>query len=228
MHRLIFYIWFTCIAGCANCSPVTLVKATAEPSHTLKVENNLIITNLKLGGKVVLSLQNCFAERKSSICASIQAEPGTRVRLSSYEVATWVPLSKTERNYKIKSIEYDYVCEELNGERVCSSTEESPTESPTVAVKEKHSMVYQGGLREVHTRAFSPTMEFIGVREKSIGLPWRYIRDYKFILIDDELLNTPPLKAKLPNIWVDGVEYVLPVIDFATVTEEFCRRPELM
>jgi hypothetical protein len=204
-----------------HCHPVTVVKATAERSEVIKVQNSLAITKLTLG-KATLSIENCFDEKKRIICASIQPEPGTHVRLGSNEVYTQELSSQRSQTYQIKSIEYEYRCQELKGKRVCSSPEESPTGYPAKIVKEEHRMVYQGGLEEVYKLAFSPETEFVGVVEKSISLPWTYVRDYKFTLIDTELLNTPSIKAKLPNIWVDGIEYVLPEINFSTITDDYC------
>ncbi len=126
----------------------------------------------------------------------------------------------------MSSIKYSYRCNTKIGEKpICDSPTESPTNEPTTVVADDSRIAYgsENELIEVHVRSFRPTLEFVGTKVKC----WCAVdaREYEFTLIDEQLLNKSPIKAKLPNIWVDGHEYELPEINLATATEEYCHYP---
>jgi hypothetical protein len=219
------------LTGCASCSPVTNVKATAISSpKEFKIRSNIASMYIELPDKFALIIRNCSGQYNSSICASITVEPDVHVRFSSNQIVTSNIENNTKDIYEISSISYSYRCNTKKDKgTICDSPAVSPTSEPTTVVDDSSRMVYgsDNELAELHVRSFKPTLEFVGTKVKCSYCAV-HARDYSFTLINTQLLNKPPIKAVLSNIWVDGREFVLPEINFSTATEEFCYYPELM
>ncbi|MGV3582559.1 MAG: hypothetical protein ACO1N8_09650 [Methylophilus sp.] len=218
------------LTGCASCSAVTNVKATAITSpKDFKINSNIMGLYIELPNKFDLTIRNCSGQYNSSICASITVESDVHVRFSSSQIVTKNIESNKKEAFEISSIQYSYLCNTKKGkETICDSSATSPTSEPTTVVADNNRMAYGSDdeIIEQHVRSFKPTLEFVGAKVKC----WcaQHARVYNFILINEQLLKKPPIKATLPNIYVDGHEYVLPEINFSTATEEFCYHPELM
>ncbi|MFM9836263.1 MAG: hypothetical protein ACKVOA_09180 [Methylophilaceae bacterium] len=232
MSKLLLSIFvFLFLSGCTTCSPITGVKATAVTTpKELKVRSSIVGMYLGLPNKFDLIIQRCSSRQyDSSICGVITLRPNVHVRFGSSQTIVISVIDGKSDIYEMSSIKYSYQCNTKNGEKpVCDSSTESPTGKPTKVLGDSSELVYgsDNEFREVHARSFEPTLEFVGEKVKC----WCAIdaREYQFTLIDEQLLNKPAVKAKLPNIWVDGREYVLPEINFSTATEEFCNHYELM
>lgn len=225
---ILIAIFFT---GCASCSPVTNVKATAITTpKEFKTRSNIVGMYVGLPNKFDLIIRRCFNRQyDSSICGAITVRPNVHIRFSSSQTIVTSAIEDKKDIYEMSSIKYSYRCNTKTGEKpICDSPTESPTNEPTTVVADNSRMLYgsENELTEVHVRSFKPTLEFVGAKVKC----WCAVdaREYEFTLIDEQLLNKPPVKAKLPNIWVDGREYALPEINLSTTTEEFCYHPELM
>jgi len=185
---------------------------------------------IALPSKFALIIRNCSGQYNSSICASITVEPDVRVRFNSSQIVTTNIGSSKNEVFEISSINYSYRCNtKKDEETICDSPAVSPTGEPTTVLDDSSRMVYgsDNELAELHVRSFKPTLEFVGAKVKCSYCAV-HARDYNFTLINEQLLKKPPIKAVLPNVWVDGREYALPEINFSTATEEFCYYPELM
>lgn len=216
------------LTGCASCLPVTNVKATATTSpKDFKIRSDIAGMYIGLPNKFDLIIRRCFNRQyDSSICGAITVRPNVSVRFNSSQTIATSTLDGKKDIYEMSSIKYSYRCNTKRGEKpICDSPTESPTGEPTEILGDSIQMVYgtDNETREVHARSFKPTLEFVGVKVKC----WCAVdaREYEFTLIDEQLLNKSPVKAKLPNIWVDGKEYQLPEIQLATTTEEYCHHP---
>jgi hypothetical protein len=220
------------LTGCASCSPLTNVKATAITSpKEFKIRSDITSMYVGLPNKFDLIIRRCRSSQyDSSICGAITVKPNVRVRFSnSQTTVTNTSVDGKNDIYEMSSIKYSYHCNTKTGEKpICDSPTESPTGEPTTVLGDSSEVVYgsDNEMREVHARSFKPTLEFVGAKVKCLCAV--DAREYEFTLIDEQLLNKPTTRAKLPNIWVDGHEYVLPEINFSTTTEEFCYYPELM
>lgn len=219
------------LASCATCSPITGVKATAVTiPEELKIRSSIVGMYIGLPNKFDLIIRRCSSRQyDSSICGAITVRPNVHVRFGSSQTIVTSVIDGKSDNYEMSSIKYSYQCNTKKGEKpVCDSSTESPTGKPTKVLGDSSELVYgsDNEFREVHARSFEPTLEFVGEKVKC----WCAVdaREYRFTLIDEQLLNKPALKAKLPNIWVEGREYILPEINFSTTTEEFCYHRELM
>lgn len=216
------------LTGCASCLPLTNVKATATTSpKDFKIRSDIAGMYIGLPNKFDLIIRRCYKRQyDSSICGAIRVRPNVRVRFNSSQTLATSTLDGKKDIYEMSSIKYSYICNTKRGEKpICNSPTESPTGEPTEILGDSIQMVYgtDNETREVHARAFKPTLEFVGAKVKC----WCAVdsREYQFTLIDEQLLNKPAVKAKLPNIWVDGHEYELPEINLATATEEYCYFP---
>jgi hypothetical protein len=225
------------ITGCATCNQATFMKPTAiTETNGIKLELNPYAAYLTLADKVKFTIKSCSASGDSKLCASIEAPPNTHIRIDNDVVSTTILATGQLTNYKLGAVLYQYTClTEFKGKRTCSSSEESPTGKPITIVSDREETIYalNGALMEWHSRSFPVTHEFIGAVhiERSTLLravsPEKY-RSYDFTLIDAPMLNTAPITLKLPKLWVDGQEYILPEFKIATVTEELCFYHELM
>jgi hypothetical protein len=221
------------ISGCAVCSPVTNVKAIPITfPDALEINSNIVSTRVKLPNKFNLIIRRCADRRlkyDSSICGAITVRPNVHIRFGSSQAIVTSMTDGKKDIYEMSTIKYSYRCNTKKGERpICDSPTESPTGKPTIILGDSSELTYgsDNEMTEFHARAFEPTLEFVGAKVKC----WCAVdaREYTFTIIDQQLLGKPPVNVRLPSIWVDGQEYVLPEFNFSTATEDFCYRPELM
>lgn len=94
-------------------------------------------------------------------------------------------------------------------------------------------MAYGGGSYYLSiTNSFDPTVEFSGANQLNSTKPSIISRsddrEYYFTITEKSLLHTAPSIIQLPKLMVNGKTYVLPAVEFTTVTDELCHFVELM
>lgn len=228
MHRLSLIFLVITLTGCATCSPQTFNKSV--PINPSKDFNFKAISStntlLKINDDVSIIIGNCLSWN-DVLCAVVAPSPGTRVRFESNEFPEIDAVSgKKVKTHYANIIRYMVECyTKKNGERVCDSSEESPT-GLLISSKQSQSE-YKGNVSENILKTFDPSLEFVGASELKSALASSVLsmkgkREYVMPIILEIDLRSNPRIIQLPRIIVNGISYKLPDVQLTTVTGRVC------
>lgn len=212
------------LAGCANCQVASFYKPSTHGDSRLHSDAGLpTYVGFSLG-EVPFSVAVC-ADRylaapgdTLALCIFMDLGAASSLRFSVPTVTIAVG-SSPPAAVSLAAVEYEILCRVENGQRTCTSTEESPIAGPVRKVAAK-------GL--VDRYAFDPSFEFRGARDTLHEGAWlghrlAGKRRYAVRTVVIPVQRGAGLSVQLPEMIVNGRAFTPPMLTFRAVTEEVCR-----
>lgn len=214
--------------SCATCPPTTFNKAViTNTSNQVKVvSSGQKYSILNINDELEIAIGECHPWN-NVLCAVITPKSDVKVRFENNEFIEFNSVSgKKIATHTTDLISYSITCHtKKNSERICNSTEESPTNSPTT--DNERITEHRGSISEVIFKTFDSKLEFVGATDSNSSLSsptvkLRGNRDYKMLIIQNINLDKTSTTVKFPRVSVNGRIYDLPDIKLTQVTESVC------
>lgn len=223
---LVFSVSLTLFTSCSTCPSSTFNRSVfTNTSDEIKVisegQKNSV---LNINDLVVMSIGECHPW-SNVLCAVITPKKDVRVRFESNEFMEINSVTgDLIATHTADLISYHMKCHtKNNAERICSSSEESPTNTPTTNTD--RITEHQGAISETIFKTFNSKLEFSGTTDSNSSTSsstLRGNREYKMLIIPNIKLGQTPTIVKFPRALINGRIYNLPDVKLMNVTETVC------
>lgn len=211
------------LSGCMHCQVATFYKPLAETGTRLRTDSEMPNYAGITLGDVPFTIAVCGGYLPPpgdtvALCISLELDSTASLRFTEPKVNLGAGASPP-KSVPMTTIEYEIYCRVENGERTCTSPEESPVTGPVQKISGKGS---------VDRYAFDPASEFRGAKDTLHEGAWfghrlTGKRRYLVRTVPISVQRGAELTAQLPEVVLNGQVLTPPVLKFRAVTEEVCR-----
>jgi hypothetical protein len=231
LQKLIILALLICILACSTCYnqhfiPVASINSTAGVKSIESIY--AFDSTFQVSSDVYLVFGNCKSFPNGVLCLRVVAPKDRKLRFSSKVFEIQSKDKTADEVHQFGNAEYQVICSiKADGSRECNSPEAFPT-TATVTKTVINIFTIHEVTTEVASYSFDPMNQFLGDFEKRgpafvrIFNPSENWREYRIAMFENSILDSPEFILRLPNIFVDDVEYHLPELKIATSIKLFC------
>ncbi len=212
------------LGGCSTCQLATFYKPLMNQDSRWRTDQGLPTHASMTLDEVPFSIAVCADKYLAppadsvALCLALALDAGKVLRFSEPAVMMAVG-SAPPQAVAMMAVEYEIFCRDNKGERICTSTEESPIAGPVDKVS-------TAGPTDRY--AFNPAFEFHGAKDSLHQGAWFGHRSAgkRQYLLRTLTVPAPPgaaLSVQLPAVIINGQQLSPPTLKFRAVTEEICR-----
>lgn len=222
------------LSGCVSCREASFYKYIAnDENHSVKTDFGYPNSAyFDVGNKATFRVGVCGSPNYNSqpkiaegVCASLLLVEEAVMQFQDTRLI--LRNSGGEQTVtSIKEINYEILCQrQPTGERTCTSSELSPVKGapPTLT---KANWASNNNFADIyHFAADLPFAGAVDTLEQGawFGNQMSGRRRYRLYIEPFPLKGVHEFSVHLPNVSIDGQQYVLPVLTFRAVTEDICR-----
>lgn len=220
-NRITILVLLLLLAGCTHCQVATFYKAQSEGGTRYYIEPNIAgFTLSEVPFTIAICSDSYLAPPKdtAALCITLELDPSTSLQFSKPKVILSAGLSPP-KEVAMTSITYDIYCHDEHGERICTSSEDSPIAGTVQKLS---------GNTQINRYTFAPTFEFRGAKDTLHEGAWfghRLTGKRRYLVRTIPVATQPgaELTAQLPQVIINGRVFTPPTLRFHAVTEEVCR-----